>query len=228
VLRAAKLFARASLLILDALCRKGIDWPIETTEDRPIGGKTIGSGSLIEFKRDWLNGSFEVSAFYPSEANPVEVSLAEQAWVNGSGTWEDLQKAKGKNDSESERLKVAEDDFWKSDYGKALLNLTVAQKRRDKQAEQIAQLHADKALAATGLPGMEGGVPMGLLGGDGGQQQAQPQQPQVAGIPGAPSPQQMVGSIVGSNSGAGPQANDARAVAMIAPGGGVPMMGGGG
>lgn len=222
VLRAARLFARASLLILDALSRKGIDWPIETTEDRPIGGKQIGKGSLIEFDRDWLGGSFEVTAFYPSEANPVEVSLAEQAWVNGSGTWEDLQKAKGKNDSESERRKVAEDDFWKQDYGKALLNLEVARIRRDKMAEQIAQLQAEKALAAFGLPGMEAGVPMGLLGGGG---QQQPQQVQAAGVPGV-TPQQLVGSVVGSNSGAGPIANDARAVAQIAPEGGVPMMGG--
>lgn len=224
VLRAARLFGRASLLILDALCKKGIDWPIETTEDRPIGDKTVGKGSLIEFKRDWLGGSFEVSAFYPSEANPVEVSLAEQSWMNESGTWEDLQKAKGKNDAESERLKVAEDSFWKSDYGKALLATQVAQFRNDKKAEEIAKLQADKALAALGVPGMESGVPMGLLGGGPGQQAAP--QPQATGVPGA-SANQLVGSIVGSNSGAGPAANDARAVAQVAPGGGVPMMGGG-
>jgi hypothetical protein len=97
---------------------------------------------------------------------------------------------------------VAEDDFWKRDYGKALLDVRVAEYRQDKQARQIAQLRADKALAATGLPGMEQGVPMGLLGGQQGPGQAPPpQQPQQPGAPGvgAPSAQQLVGSIVGSS-----------------------------
>jgi hypothetical protein len=222
VLRACKLFARVSARILDALAEDGITWPIETGEERPIGSKTVSKGSLIEWSRDWCDGAYEFEVSYPSEANPVEISLAEQAWVNGSGTWEDLQTAKGKSDAESERLKVAEDDFWKRDYGKALLDVRVAEYRQDKQAKQIARLRADKALAATGLPGMEQGVPMGLLGGQQGPGQAPPpQQPQQPGAPGvgAPSAQQLVGSIVGSNSGAGPAANDARAVSQI-PGGG--------
>lgn len=220
VLRACRLFVRVSARILDALAERGINWPIESSEDRPIGSKTVSKGSLIEWSRDWLDGAYEFTVEYPSEANPVEISLAEQAWVNGSGTWEALQKAKGNNDAESERLKVAEDDFWKRDYGKALLDLRVAELRQDKTAQKIAKLRADKALAATGLPGMEGGVPMGLLGGGGAQspQTPQPQQPGVAGVPGAPSPNQLVGSIVGSNSGAGPAANDARATQQI-PGG---------
>lgn len=228
VLRACRLFVRASARILDALAERGVNWPIETSEDRPIGSKSVSKGSLIEWSRDWLGGSYEFAVTYPEEANPVAISLAEQAWVNGSGTWEDLQKAKGKNDAESERLKVAEDSFWKGDYGKALLDLRVAEFRQDAMSKKIAKLRADKALAATGLPGMEGGVPTGLLGGDqGGAPGAmQPQQPGAPGVPGAPSPQQLVGSIVGSNSGAGPAANDARAVSQIAGGASVGAGGG--
>lgn len=228
VLRACRLFVRVSARILDALAERGINWPIESSDDRPIGSKTVSKGSLIEWSRDWLDGAYEFDVAYPSEANPVEISMAEQAWVNGSGTWEDLQTAKGKSDAESERLKVAEDDFWKRDYGKALLDLRVAEERQDKMAQKIAKLRADKALAATGLPGMEHGVPMGLIGGDQGQapQPQQPQQPGAPGVPGAPSPNQMVGSVVGSNSGAGPAANDARAISQIPGGGSTGMVNG--
>lgn len=214
VLRAARLFARGAARILDALAERGINWPIESSEDRPIGSKAVSKGSLIEWSRDWCGGSYEFDVAYPSEANPVEVAQAEQAWINGSGTWEDLQKAKGKNDAESERAKVAEDDFYKREFGKAMLDLRVAELRQDKMARKIAKLQAQKALAAIGLPGMESGVPTGLLGGGA----PPPQQPGAPGAPGAPTSQQLVGAIVGSNSGAGPAANDARAISQI-PGG---------
>jgi len=218
-LRAARLFARASARILDALAEQGIAWPIETTEDRPIGGKTINKGSLIEWSKDWCQGSYEFGVDYPSEANPVEVSLAMQAWQVHAGSWEDLQKARGKADPMTERLKVAEDEYWESDLGKAQRWLRVAQIRRDKDAQKLAQLQLSKALSAVGLPGMEGGVPMGLLGG--GPPSATPPgamspQPQQAGPPQpATAGAQYAGSVVGSNSGMGPAMNDARALSAI-------------
>lgn len=213
VLRACKLFARGAARILDALAERGINWPIETSDDRPIGSKTVSKGSLIEWDREWLGGSYEFEVEYPSEANPVEVSLAMEAWQKRAGSWEDLQKARGKSDAQSERLKVAEDEFWESDYGKALRQLAVAEYRRDQKAQKIAKLQVDKALAAIGLPGMEDGIPMGLLGGEG-QQQA-PQMPGGPSSAAGTSSAQLVGSIVGSSSGAGPAANDARAIQQI-------------
>jgi hypothetical protein len=70
---------------------------------------------------------------------------------------------------------------------------------------------------------MEDGVPMGLLGGQG--QEQQPMQGGPSSAAGTSS-EQLVGSIVGSNSGAGPAANDARAVSQI-PGGSTAGMAGG-
>lgn len=224
VLRACRLFARGAARILDALAERGINWPIETSEDRPIGSKSVSKGSLIEWSRDWLGGSYEFEVSYPSEANPVEVSLAMEAWQKRAGSWEDLQKARGKSDAQSERLKVAEDEFWEGDYGRALRQLAVAEYRRDKKGAQIAKLQADKALSALGLPGMEDGVPMGLLGG---QPQAPPQQMGGPSSAVGTSAQQLVGSIVGSSSGAGPAANDARAVHQIPGAAGIGGVNGG-
>lgn len=164
VLGAVVAAGEAHLRTLDAIYRKyKIRWPIRTVQERPMEGEPQTGRAPAMFDPAWVqDGQFNLSASYPEESNIAMVDLEANLYERGLGSFDDVQRARGKRDSDAERLKIDKDRLLKTPAADALRLRRVAKKIGDPDLQAIADLQAQE-LMAPDVPGVPGGVPSAAL-----------------------------------------------------------------
>ena len=171
-LEATRFCGEAAMKIFAALSRTyGVDWPIQTTQKRPVGSELRTSTKILTFKRDWVgDGEYKLTATYPEEGNLAAVEQEASLAERGFGSFEDVQKARGKSDAESEWAKVLK---WKIRQEPAYIEAQVtrlAKRQGNRLMLQVLKLQQQQRMTPQGIPGMDAGIPTAALRrpGDGG------------------------------------------------------------
>lgn len=103
---------------------------------------------VVRLNEKWIGKNYKVKAEIPPIPNPImiqqEVSLAD----GGYGSFEDVQKARGKKNVMRERVKILNDLHWKSERGQAELAAIDAKQRGDmEKARSYKAFLAKQAVA---------------------------------------------------------------------------------
>lgn len=103
---------------------------------------------LVRLVEAWIGKNYRVKAEVPAKPNPVlieqEVSLAEK----GFGSFEDVQKARGKSNTLKARVDAINDAYWKSERGQAELSSIDARARGDMEKARSYEAFLRQSAAA--------------------------------------------------------------------------------
>lgn len=181
-LDATKFCGEAALRIFAAISKTyGVNWPLQTTKERPVGSEMRAGAAVLEFDPDWVGeGEYKLTAEYPEEGNLAAVEQEASLAERGFGSFEDVQKARGKSDAESEWAKVLK---WRMRQQPAYieaLTTRLAKRQGNKLMLQVLKLQQAQQMTKQGVPGMDAGVataalrrPGEMSGGGGGPTYAQ-------------------------------------------------------
>ena len=167
--------------------RYGIQWPIQTTQKRPVG-QTIHQGRIpLAYNPDWVgDGHFHLACEYPEEANPVAVDLERSLQKDGLSTKEQVFKKNGVKDVPAFKAEILKDRIESSEPYLMAASMRLGQKRGDKELVTIIKgLQQQQKLTVAGVPGAPNGVPMSALN-RGPQAMPPPMPPGGGGGQGAP------------------------------------------
>lgn len=140
-----------------------IRWPLRTVQERPVRGEGREGRAPAMFDPAWVQDSqFNVAMSWPNEENLARQDLAASMYERGLAPFEDVQKERGKRDSEGERLKIDRDRLLRLPAADALRMQRVARKIGDRELLAIADLQAQQ-LMAPDTPGIPGGVPQAAV-----------------------------------------------------------------
>ena len=162
----------AHLRILHAIyTRWRICWPQRTVQERPASaeGEDDRSGrALALYDPVWVaDGQFNLAASYPEEENLARIDLEASLAERGFGSFDDVQRARAKQNSDLERQKADRDRLLKTPQADILRLQRIAKKMNDRELQRIVALQAEQLMSPVdGLPGM-GGIPNAALRGPG-------------------------------------------------------------
>ena len=208
-LDASRLCGESALKIFTALSKTfDVNWPIQTTRERPVGSEVRTGGDVLSFDPEWVgDGEFKLTATYPNEANPVRVEQEMNAADRGFGHFESVMEAMGKSDPESEWSKVLK---WKMRQQPAYLEAMatrLAKRQGNRLMLQVMKLQAQQKMTQQGVPGMDAGIPTAGLrrAGEG-------------GSGGPTAAQQSLGGIIAGGMGTASRMADAEAQLQVSQG----------
>lgn len=165
-LDASKFCGETALKIFAALSRTyDVNWPIQTTKERPVGSELRVGEDVLAFNPDWVGdyGAFNLTCEYPNEANPAEIEQQMNAADRGFGHFESVMKAMGKSDADSEWAKVLK---WKIRQQPSYIEAQVtrlAQLQGNKLMLKVMKLQQNQQMTKQGVPGLDPGVPTAAL-----------------------------------------------------------------
>lgn len=183
---------------------------LEDEETMP-DGKTNKITAAVPLNERWVSGNYKLTAEFPQEGALADISLAMDLSDRGYGTDEDVDKARGIDNTILQRVKRANYQWIKSPEGAMELQARAAQYRGDAAKQKLLALINAGRSTQNGIPSVAledgGSAPAG----------AAPGTPPVPGGPtnvGNPVESSMNAAIAGA-VGQGPAANDAAAVSQI-------------
>ena len=148
-----------------------VQWPLQTSKERPIGTADLPAGSVLEWNSDWVGeGEYKLTTTYPAEYNPVKVEQAMSKIAAGVGSFDELAEASGKTDVATELAKVMQTKIWLSEPYAQMMMTRLAKRTGNKIMLQVLNLQNQQKMTQTGGPGFEMGVPTAALNGPGGGQ----------------------------------------------------------
>jgi len=180
-LDATRFCGERAMMIFAAIAKTyGVNWPLQTTKERPVGSELRVGADVLEFDPDWVgDGEYKLTAEYPEEGNLAAVEQEASLAERGFGSFEDVQKARGKSDAETEWAKVLK---WKVRQQPAYIEAIttrLAKRQGNKLMLQVLKLQQQQKMTQQGVPGMDAGVATAALrrpgegGGSGGPTAAQ-------------------------------------------------------
>jgi hypothetical protein len=95
--------------------------------DDPQGQKTV----MVRLREDWIGKNYRVTAEYLPTPNPVLIQQEADLADRGYGSYEDVQRARGKTNVLQERIRGINDLYWKSERGQMELAALDARERGD-------------------------------------------------------------------------------------------------
>lgn len=185
-LDATKFCVESALKIFHALSLTyGVNWPIQTTKERPVGSELRSQADVLEFNPEWVgDGEYSVGCTYPEEGNLAKVEQAASMAERGFGSPEDIWAAEGKSDPETEWAKVLK---WKIRNHPAYVEAQVtrlAKRQGNRLMLQVQKLQSQGQMTQQGAPGFESGIPASALRGPGGGGPTTAQQSRAGAISG--------------------------------------------
>lgn len=103
---------------------------------------------LVRLREDWIGANYRVTAEYLPTPNPILIQQEADLYDKGLGSFDDVQKARGKTNPLRERIKALNDAYWRSERG--MMELAALDARRRADVEKALQLEA--ALAGLAAP----------------------------------------------------------------------------
>ena len=166
---ATRFCGETALRIFCALSKTfGINWPLQTTTERPVGSDYRTGTQPLEFDPAWVgDGEYQLGCEYPSEANPVEVEQETQAVQLGLGSIERLFAAKGITDVETEWANVLKTRIRMSPAYIEAQTTRLAKMQGNKLMLQVLKLQKQQRMTEGGPPGFEAGYPTAAMQGPG-------------------------------------------------------------
>jgi hypothetical protein len=145
--------------------RFGVKWPLATKQERAVGEEMREGLDVAEFNPEWVgeDGNYLLSAAYPAEENLARIDLEMNLAMQGFGSFESVQEARGKSDTMAERIRWLEDQIWRDPATIAAYKLRVAKLRQDAIGLKILKLQQQDLMTKQGVPGMENGVPKAAI-----------------------------------------------------------------
>jgi hypothetical protein len=157
----------AHLRILAGVEQKyGIRWPIRTTQERPVKGEPRSGVAPAIFDPEWVSdGQFNLSADFPEEANLAMVDLEASLADRGYSSFENVQKAKGEPDPQTEYKKVQKDRIRNRPAYQMAIDMEFArQTGNENMIAVLKQLQQQGQMTRAGVPGVApNGVPTSAL-----------------------------------------------------------------
>lgn len=166
VLQAVRSIGERQVRIWHAIFQKyGIRWPIQTTQQKPVGQAIREGRQPLEYNPEWVgDGHFNLECLYPDEPNPVKVDMERSLKKDGLSTTERVLKANGIKDVEAFKMDMFKDRLQESPAYEMAMQLRVAQKRGDKDLVAVIKgLQAQQKMTPAGVPGMPNGIPTSAL-----------------------------------------------------------------
>lgn len=147
--------------------RYSIPWPIQTTQQRPVG-QTVHAGRVpLTYNPAWVgDGHFNLACDYPEEPNPVAVDLERSLKKDGLSTTEEVLRKNGVKDIPAMKMEILKDRIQESEPYLAAASLRLAQKRGDKDMVMVIKgLQQQQQLTKAGVPGTPAanGIPVSML-----------------------------------------------------------------
>lgn len=201
-----------ALRIFDAIATEfDVRWPLQTTEERPVGSEMRLAAVPLTFDPDWVKGGeYRLTCEYPKEENPVRVEQAVSKYERGVGSFEEICEASGITDVESEWAKVLKSKIRNHPAYVEAQVTRLAKRQGNRLMLQVLNLQQQQRMTKAGPPGFEQGVPTAALNGPGDQQPS-------GGIGGGPTTaQRSLGGTMAAET--GPQQQDAQAAMMAGQG----------
>lgn len=164
-LDASKFCVESALKIFAALSKTyGINWPLQTTKERPVGSEIRTGAAVLEFNLDWIgDGEYRIDAIYPEEGNLAKVEQEASLAERGFGDFESVQAARGKPDAETEWAKVLKWRMRNSPEYTQMMIARLAKQQGNKMMLEVLSLQNQQRMTQQGPPGMDAGVPTAAL-----------------------------------------------------------------
>jgi hypothetical protein len=112
---------------------------------------------LVRLREDWIGANYKVTAEYLPAPNPVLIEQEVSLYEKGVGSFEDVQRARGKTNPLRERIKSVNDLYWRSERGQMELAAIDARQRGDVERAKayeawLAKQAAPLAVGPDGKP----------------------------------------------------------------------------
>lgn len=142
------------LRILHAYHEKwGVRWPLQTTQQRPVGSEQRDGQAPAEFNPAWVgDGHYALTVDWPPEENLAKTDLEASLYGQRLSTLERVATALGEEDATTFRAKILRDMLWSDPATIMSAQTRLANQSGNKELQAIIRLRNQGRMGQADLP----------------------------------------------------------------------------
>lgn len=131
----------------------GVRWPLQTTQERPVGSERREGQAPAEFDPEWVgDGHFNLTVDWPPEPNLAQTDLEASLYGQHLSTLERVARALGEEDVTTFRAKILRDMLWQDPATIMAAQTRLANQSGNKELQQIIRLRNQARMSQADVP----------------------------------------------------------------------------